>query len=188
MRIGIYPGSFNPVHKGHIKIAKASVKQNLVDEVLIVPTGSYWNKNDLVDLSHRINMLKLFESDTLKIETEFNITNSTYELFELLKNRFIDDELYLILGGDNLLKFENWIEYRKMLEYPFVVVKRDEYDESFIIRRMEELNKENYFILDIDNLEDSSSEIRESISNNSDSDYLDDRVYEYIKDNNLYEY
>ena len=102
MRIGIYPGSFNPVHNGHIKIAITSVKQKLVDEVLIVPTGSYWNKNNLVDLNHRINMLRIFESDTLIIETEYNITNSTYELFELLKNRYVDDELYLILGGDFL--------------------------------------------------------------------------------------
>ena len=186
MRIGIYPGSFNPVHKGHIQIANESVKQNLVDEVLIVPTGSYWNKNNLIDLSYRINMLRIFESDTLIIETEYNITNSTYELFELLKNRYVDDELYLILGGDNLLKFEDWIEYKKMLEYPFVIVKRDEYDESFIIRRMKELNKDNYYILDINNLEDSSTEIRESISENCDSDYLDDRVYEYIRNNNLY--
>ena len=186
MRIGIYPGSFNPVHNGHIKIAITSVKQKLVDEVLIVPTGSYWNKNNLVDLNHRINMLKIFESDTLKIETEYNITKSTYELFELLKKRYVDDELYLILGGDNLLKFEDWIEYRKMLEYPFVVVKRDEYDDSFIIRRMEEFNKDNYSILDIDSLEDSSTEIRESICENCDSDFLDDRVYEYIRNNNLY--
>ena len=95
---------------------------------------------------------------------------------------------YLKVGGDNLLKFEDWIEYKKLLEYPFVVIKRDEYNEEFVLKRMKDFNKENYSVLNIDNLEDSSTEIRESI-NNGDSKpaFLDKRVFDYIKKNNLYQ-
>lgn len=188
MRIGIYPGSFNPVHKGHIKIVRESIKQKLVDSVLIVPTGSYWDKSNLADLNHRINMLKLYETKKIIIETKLNITKSTYELMKLLENKYPNDELCLILGGDNLLKFEDWIEYKKLLEYPFVIIKRDEYDEKFVIKRMKKFKKDNYSILKIDNLEDSSTEIRNSL-NGSDVklNFLDKKVYKYIKENNLYQ-
>ena len=46
MKIGIYPGSFDPIHLGHIKIVNKILEDKLVDGVLIVPTGDYWNKNE----------------------------------------------------------------------------------------------------------------------------------------------
>ena len=58
MKIGVYVGSFNPVHKGHIKVVKKVLKE-YVDKVLIVPTLSYWDKNNLISITDRINMLKL---------------------------------------------------------------------------------------------------------------------------------
>ena len=48
MKIGIFVGSFNPVHKGHIKIVKHLLTKKYLDKVLIVPTGNYWNKNNLI--------------------------------------------------------------------------------------------------------------------------------------------
>ena len=59
MKIGVYVGSFNPVHKGHIAIANYIVDNNYVDKLWIVPTGNYWDKLDLVSIDDRINMLKL---------------------------------------------------------------------------------------------------------------------------------
>ena len=58
MKIGLYIGSFNPVHKEHIKVVQKILKE-YVDKVLIVPTLSYWDKKILTDINHRINMLKL---------------------------------------------------------------------------------------------------------------------------------
>ena len=55
MKIGVYVGSFNPVHKGHIKIANYIVDNNLVDKLLIIPTQNYWGKNNLISLQDRIN-------------------------------------------------------------------------------------------------------------------------------------
>ena len=60
MKIGVYVGSFNPVHVGHIKIVN-HLLVNYLDKVIIVPTGNYWNKNNLVDINHRISMLKFYE-------------------------------------------------------------------------------------------------------------------------------
>lgn len=186
MRIGVYLGSFNPVHKGHIKIANEAISQNIVDKVLMIPTGTYWDKNDLADLKHRINMLKFFENEKIMIETEYNLVQYAYDCFELLKNRYVDDELYLILGADNLVKFDEWHEYKKMLEYPFIVIKRDEYNSDYIEMKMRDFNKANYYILDMPVINDSSTKIRNDIKNKAHSTNLDSRVYEYIVVNKLY--
>ena len=71
-RVGIYCGSFNPVHNGHITIAKEVVNQGLVDKVLMVATEGYWDKQGLMPLQERILMLKFFENENLIIEEELN--------------------------------------------------------------------------------------------------------------------
>ena len=87
MRVGIYPGSFNPVHKGHIRIVRHLLRKNYVDQVLIVPTGNYWQKQDLLPVKDRIKMLKFFENDKIRIEEEFNELPYTYQLMRELKKR-----------------------------------------------------------------------------------------------------
>ena len=75
MKIGIFGGSFNPVHKMHENIAKELIKKGIVDKVIFVPTGSkYKQKNNLLEDKHRYEMLKLIAS---KYE---NIEVSDYEL------------------------------------------------------------------------------------------------------------
>ena len=69
MKIGVYVGSFNPVHKGHIQIVNELL--NDLDKVIIVPTGNYWNKNDLVDINHRINMWKFYQNEKMVYEFFF---------------------------------------------------------------------------------------------------------------------
>ena len=67
MKIGVYVGSFNPVHIGHIHIVNYLINNNYLDKVIIIPTGNYWDKNDLIDIKHRINMLKFYENDRIMI-------------------------------------------------------------------------------------------------------------------------
>ena len=69
MKIGIYVGSFNPVHKGHIDVANKLIKNNYVDKIYIIPTLGYWNKNNLAPLNDRINMLKLVCSSNIIVDT-----------------------------------------------------------------------------------------------------------------------
>lgn len=185
MRIGIYPGSFDPVHKEHIKIVKTILEQKIVDRVLIVPTGDYWQKNIKANLAHRINMLKLYETENIKIETSLNDTKSTYELFEKLKEIYIRDSLYLVIGGDNLRAFDKWINYKKMLEHPFIIVERCEYNKNLINKKMKEFNKDNYNIINI-NSSISSSDVRQAFSKGELTSSIDDKVLTYIKENKLY--
>ncbi len=185
MRVGIYCGSFAPVHKGHIKFIREIIKSKLVDKVLVVPTKSYWDKDIKISLKDRINMLKLYETKHIEIETKLNNVDSTYEGFTKYQKKHPNDKLYLIIGADNLLQFEKWINYQYLLNnYPFIIIKRDELGTKYIKDRMKSLNKSDYFILDIPTINISSTYIRDNINNPKLlKNKIDPRVYKYLKEN-----
>lgn len=179
MRIAVYPGSFNPVHKGHIRIARYLLKKKIADRVLIVPTGNYWDKQDLLPLEDRIAMLKIFEKDGIVIEEEENELPYTYQLMRELRKRWPENELQLVLGADNLPRFDEWKNYRELLEYPFLLVRRNGID---IKKEMAELNKNDYRILLLKEMDISSTYIREHLENYEDvRGMLDIRVWRYLK-------
>lgn len=187
MKIGIYPGSFDPIHLGHIKIVNKILEDKIVDKVLIVPTGDYWEKNVSTSILDRIKMAKIFESDQILIETKDNQIKATYDFIKLKEFEYPNDEFYLIVGGDNIVNIDKWVNYSKLLEYPFIVIGRDNYNKDYINTRFKALNKSNFVILDTENIDISSTQIREELSNREYPDtLLDRRVYEYIIDNNLY--
>ena len=182
MRIGIYIGSFNPPHLGHKQVIEYLIINHYVDEILLVPTTNYWNKQNLIDLRHRINMLKFYETDSIKVDKEHNHYTYTYELLNALKDDYPMDELYLIIGADNIVRFNEWKNVEELLKYQIIVIKRGDIDiESYIEKY--HFNKENFIITnDYQALNISSTEIRKNLT----SEYLDAKVYCYIKRNNLY--
>ena len=95
MKIAVYVGSFNPVHKGHIKVVKKILKE-YVDKVIIVPTMSYWNKNNLISISDRINMLKLYETKDIVIDTKNNNYEFTYQVLRNIQKEYKNDKMFLI--------------------------------------------------------------------------------------------
>ena len=180
MNLGIYVGSFNPPHKVHIHIVKYLLENKIVDRVLIVPTGNYWNKNNLVDIKHRINMLKFYETENIKIDTVNNDYAYTYQLMRKLKEDYHDDVLNLIMGADNIINFDKWKNYQELLEYNIIIMNRDGIDINEYIKKYPDgkfILLKNYQEINV-----SSSDFR----NNIDKDCLDEKVYQYIKKNNLY--
>ncbi len=179
MKLGVYIGSFNPVHNGHIKLLNYLLDNNYIDKVLVVATGNYWDKNDLVDLKDRINMLKFFETDKIIIDDKHNNHEYTYELMRELSKDY-NDELYLIIGADNVISFDKWMNYEELLNYKIIVMNRNNIDVNSYIAKY---NTPNFIVInDFDFIPVSSTEIR----NNLDNEYLDKRVLEYIRVNNLY--
>ncbi len=179
MNLGVYIGSFNPPHKGHIYVVRYLLDNNVVDKVLIVPTGNYWDKKDLVPLEHRINMLKLYENDRVLIDTENNDCPYTYLLMRRLKEQYDKDSLYLIIGADNIINFDKWKEYQELLEYNIIIMNRDDINIEEYLKKY----PQGHFIVMKDfKIDISSTELRE----NTDSEYLDDKVKDYIKKYHLY--
>ncbi|MBR2551829.1 MAG: nicotinate-nicotinamide nucleotide adenylyltransferase, partial [Erysipelotrichaceae bacterium] len=167
------------VHKGHIRIARYLLQKEITDRVLIVPTGNYWDKQNLLPLKDRIAMLKIFEKDGIVVEEEANELPYTYQLMRELRKRYPDDELQFVLGADNLPRFDEWKNYKELLKYPFLLVRRNGID---IRKEMEELNKSDYHILLLKEMAVSSSYIREHLENYEEvRSMLDVRVWRYLK-------
>lgn len=178
MKLGVYIGSFNPVHIGHMDLVNYLLKNNYIDKALIIPTIEYWNKTNLVPLNDRINMLKFFENDLIKIDTEHNNYQYTIDLMKQLEIDY-NDTLYLIIGADNIVDFDKWKDYDELLKYNIIVLARNNIN---IAKYIEKFNGkfiivDNYPYIDI-----SSTEIRKGEKD----EYLDPKVLKYIKENNLY--
>lgn len=183
MKIGVYVGSFNPVHKGHIKIVRQAL-ENYLDLVIIVPTGCYWSKKDLIFLEHRIAMLKFYQNEKILIDTTHNQLPYTYMILRELKKKYPSDFLYLILGADNLIRFQEWRNYQELLNYPILIVNRNHVDVNYYIKK---LSIPKYVIMNVANIDFSSTLIREKLvyQENVDS-YLDQEVRQYIDQYHLF--
>lgn len=184
MKIAVYVGSFNPVHKGHIKVVKKILKE-YVDKVIIVPTMSYWNKNNLISISDRINMLKLYETKDIIIDIKNNNYEFTYQVLRNIQKEYKNDKIYLVIGDDLLKDFDKWKNIFEILKYNIIVIKRNNIDES-IYKKYE---KYNFIVTNkISSKEISSTIVRNMIANGNKDvlKYIDLKVYDYIKRNNLY--
>ena len=131
-------------------------------------------------------MLRFFENDKVEILTQYNNLEYTYMIFEELEKVYPASYLYLIIGADNIVEFDKWKNYEQLLKHKIIVVNRnniniDEYIEKFDKR-------ENLIVVNnFDSIPISSTEIRQNVDNQDVKKYIDDRVYKYIKDNNLYQ-
>lgn len=182
MKIGVYVGSFNPPHKGHIKIANHLVQNKYVDKVLIIPTNNYWNKTNLIDLNHRLNMLNFFKNDNIIINNTLNNLEYTYQIIRELKQD--NNEYSLILGADNIVSFDKWKNYEELLNLELLIINRDNIDVKEHLNRLNK--KDKYKIIKIENIDISSTYIRENLDNKDILNIIDKQVLDYIKQEKLY--
>ena len=192
MKIGIFGGSFNPPHKMHKKIAIELIKKHYVDKVIFVPTGSkYKYKNNLLSDKVRLEMLELMCRDNNNLEvSNYELKEHvvyTYETLNYFKNKYKDDEIYFICGSDNLSYIDKWKKGEDILSNnKLLVIKRNTDDINTLLEKYKDY-KDNIIVTDIKENEISSTKIREMIYNNKRAEeYLDDNVYSYIRENNLY--
>ena len=192
MKIGIFGGSFNPPHKIHQKIANYLVKNNYLDKVIFVPTGSNYEKSYLASEQDRYNMLKLVVGSVpyFDISTyEFGKLTHTYETLNHFKEYYKNDDIYFICGSDYLKEIKSWKQYQYILSnYKLIVIKRNDESLSDILLELKEY-KDNIIVISdiISNL--SSTIIRDAVKMNKFEllkDNIDSKVLEYIK-NNLYD-
>ena len=184
MRIGIYIGSFDPFHNGHIKIIKEILKEDIVDKIFIIPTEDYWNKTINLDLEKRFELIELslknkIPKDKYYIDKTLGKYPYTYLLFRQLKKDYPNDELYLIMGGDNIPKFNKWKHYKELTQYNFIVVNRNTPDlEKQIIR----LKPKSYYLLEVKGISDiSSTYIRDNIEDyNKIKKMINKKEYEFV--------
>ena len=179
MKLGIFVGSFNPVHEGHIKVANYLLDNHYVDKMLMLATPNYWNKQDLVELKHRVNMLKFYETENLIVDDIHNKDPYTYQVLRSLKKDYPNDELYLIMGADNIINLDKWKNIKEILTYKIIIVNRDNID---INKYLERFPKDQFIVIpSFPNINISSTEIRKG-----NSKYLNPKIKKYIEQNQLY--
>lgn len=140
MNIGIFGGSFNPIHNAHISLAHTIQQKAGLDEVwfLVSPQNPLKKQSSLLDEMVRFNMVKLALSDysaLIASDYEFHLERPSYTWNTLcnLKNDYPDHSFTLIIGGDNWALFDKWAHHEEILrEYSIVVYPREgcEIDEN----------------------------------------------------------
>ena len=196
MRIGIYGGSFNPVHNGHIHLALTAVKELGLDKLYLVPSkiSPHRSSDEYVPEHDRLEMLKLAckVSDVLEVsDYELNSERVSYTIYtvEEFRRRFPDAELFLLVGSDMLQIFEKWNRFEDILkECTLAVVSRNKGDIPELEKKADTLRQYGSIIVcHTPPIEISSTEIRKKIAKNQKySCYLDENVVQYIRLKNLY--
>ena len=203
-KIGIMGGTFNPIHVGHVEIAKASYEQYELDEVWFMPNHipAYKSEKNIVSGSQRLKMVELAIMDYPYFNTsDFEIKREgktySYETFTLLKDMYPDYSFFFIMGADSLFYFEKWMHPEIILKYSTVLVAaRDENGIDEINERIklleESFGNNNFYVVNCNSINCSSSKLREYL-HDPDSDmmdyikkYIPQRVLKYIEQNHLY--
>jgi nicotinate-nucleotide adenylyltransferase len=191
-RIGVFGGTFNPVHYGHLINIELIREQYKFDLILFIPSKIPVHKTitDIVQPSDRFAMVKLaisgnsyFEASDIEINRES--PSYTITTLEELKSVYPGDELFLIIGSDSFNELDTWKEYRKILsDYPVVIMQRrtDPELRKDILTAAARIELFSGTMIDI-----SSSMIRERIRNNNSIKYLTtESVIDFIINKGLY--
>ncbi len=189
MKIGVFSGSFDPIHMGHAMLANYVLQWENLDEVwLMASRRNPLKRNTDASDEDRFNMVRIVADQCPGIKAsdfELNLPEPsfTYRTLSELKATYPEHDFYLIIGSDNFLIFDKWRDYKKIIEeYKIIVYPRP----GYIIK--DPFNNPNIIILDnAPQMLISSTFIREAIKNNKRLNFfLPEKVSEYIDKNKLY--
>jgi len=191
MKIGLFFGTFNPIHIGHLIIANYMAEFSDLDEVwfVITPLSPFKKKKTLLDNHHRIAIANIAVENYPKLKTsdiEFKLSQPNYTINTLvhLEEKFPKHQFCLIMGEDNLKGFHKWKNYETILQNY----------ESYVYPRISEGITENQFSnhpkihrVNAPIVQVSSTFIRKAIKDEKDiSTMLSQNVWKYIDEMNFY--
>ncbi len=197
-KIGIYGGSFNPPHLGHLQAAKAFHEKLGLDCLLLIPAALPPHKAlpaDTPDARHRLEMTKCMAEDLpfAKVEDlELRREGASYTVDTLkeLRNRYPEDELYLCMGTDMFRSFDEWREPEKITQLATVVMAHRVKADTAELQEVEQHFRETYqtepILLANDILPMSSTQIRRLLILGGAEDFLPKPVMAYIQEHGLY--
>jgi nicotinate-nucleotide adenylyltransferase len=124
MKIGLFFGSFNPIHIGHLIIAETMATDTDIDRVWFVvsPQNPFKKNNSLLHEFDRLTMVERAIAENYRLiasDVEFNLPKPSYTIDTLtvLADKYPEHEFVLIMGEDNLVQFKNWKNYEMILEH-----------------------------------------------------------------------
>lgn len=190
MKIGLYFGSFNPIHIGHLAIANYMAEFSDLDQIwfIVSPQNPFKEKKSLLSDYHRLELVELSieRYPNLKASNiEFGLPKPSYTIDTLtyLKEKHPKHDFSLIMGSDNLKSFEKWKNYELILElYDLYVYPRPGFKDEEV-KLSGKIHLINAPLMEI-----SSSFIRQAIKDKKDIPYfMPDKAYKYLKEMHFYE-
>ena len=188
-KIGIYSGSFNPIHHGHVMLANYLVEFSDLDELwfVVTPQNPLKKKEDLLDDDERLKMVQLALGDDPRIhvsDIEMHLPTPSYTINTLtsLSEQNPDVEFVFICGMDSLQNMKNWREYQRILDnYELLVFPREGYDGGDLI------NYPSVTVLKTPILEISSTFIRQCVKEGRDvRHFMPEKAFAYMKEHQFY--
>ena len=162
MKIALYLGSFNPFHNGHLEVVKTALNDFKIDEVIIVPTmQNPWKEEKVLDINKRVDIIweyikelpiNLYEKIYRDlIETKLIPPYYSYATLHALKNKYCNDEIFVLVGSDTIKDIPNWMHGGKIIEdYDFLIVDRprNSISSSYIREMLRTRNKMDAYYSD----------------------------------------
>ena len=190
-KIGIFGGTFDPIHNGHLHIAETVLAATEVEEIVFMPSANPPHKPDqrISPFEQRMQMVRLaiaghrsFSVDD--VEFRLGGTSYTVRTIETLKKEKPDTEWFLIIGSDSLLGLPSWKEPEKLIkEFRFIVFPRSSSD----AKRAEKRFLEKSIVLNVPLVTISSSDIRSRVCKDQPiSEMVPAEVQRYIALHKLY--
>ena len=197
MRIGLFFGTFNPIHVGHLIIANHMAQHPAIDQVWLVvtPHNPHKEKSTLLADHLRLDMVRdaIYDSPHLKAsDIEFHLSKPNYTISTLthLQEKYPQDEFCLILGADNLRSFQKWYNWEQILAnhrlyvYPRIASDSGTLNENPVFIEHQHIE----VVTDVPLLGISASFVRSQLAAGKDCSFLlTEPVLKYIADRALYQ-
>ena len=189
-KVGIYSGSFNPIHHGHVMLANYIVEFSDLDELwfVVTPQNPLKEKTELLDDEERLKMVQIAVGDDPRFhvsDIEMHLPRPSYTINTLtaLSEQYSDCQFVFICGMDSLQNLCYWREYQKILDnYELLVFPREGYDGGNLI------NYPSVTVLKTPILEISSTFIRQCVKEGRDvRHFMPEKAFLYMKQNRFYE-
>ncbi len=195
IKTGIFGGAFNPVHNGHVNLAKEAIEQLKLRKLLVIPTFESPHKaTKLLSFDERTEMCRrAFENISDKcevtvsdIERKMGGVSYTINTIRELAKQSRDEQFYLLIGGDMLFSFHEWYKYESILkESKVCAVARGGDNCTDMLEFAAEMGRVK--VLPTNVVDVSSTEVRRKIAEGADiSELVPQNVAEYIAENDLY--
>jgi nicotinate-nucleotide adenylyltransferase len=195
--IGIFGGTFNPIHVGHLIVAQEVADSMELDKIIFIPTGDppHKNKQELAVAEHRYEMVRLAikgneKFDLSDIEIKRSGKTYTFDTLVELNKKYKDHNFYFIIGFDTLKDIDSWKKIDEVFKISkFIVVNRgnlrSEMEDEINDKKLK--YEADIKLVTIPDIQISSTDIRKKIKSGKSIKYLVlDDVYNYIMKNKLY--
>ncbi len=197
-RIGIFGGSFDPIHVGHLMLAQAALERFQLDKVLFMPAklSPFKQKLTMTKAETRCFMVELAIQGNQGFEVsdlELNRPKPCYTIdtIRILKQQYPGVKIYFIAGADSIMELEGWMTFEELLqEVVFLAAYRPSHTRAQLESEVMRLNKKyqaDIRLVDFPDIDISSSYIRETIMRGGSARYLvPDKVLEFIHNEGVY--